>query len=99
LVSRAQRLKEMYAHAHGMRIVCSDTLVNSSTHGGAWNKIALIRQHLSAALEAAVEGADGDRPRWVLWMDWDVLITDMHFELPIEEYVRPCLLIVMLRTA
>ena len=35
LVRRAQRLKALYAHEHGMSIVCSDTVVNSSTHDGA----------------------------------------------------------------
>ena len=31
-------------------------------------------------------GGGGERTRWLLWADWDVLFTDLTFELPIDEY-------------
>ena len=65
---------------------------------GAWNKLMLLQLHMRAALRednatsAAPGGADqggglrATTSKWLLWMDWDVVVTDLGFELPLEEY-------------
>ena len=86
---RAQQNKAAFAHAHGMGVTWTSALLDSD-YDGAWNKLVLLRTLMRAALSGNQTGAaepGGERAvRWLLWADWDLIFTDLSFELPLEEY-------------
>lgn len=79
-VMRSMQNHAEFARAHGMSIVWSSALVDAS-YEGAWNKCALLLRVLRAELARGVA-------MWILWVDWDAVLTDLAFELPLEEYER-----------
>ena len=79
-----------------MGVAWSSALLDRE-YDGAWNKLVLLRALMRAALggnhtggEPGGGGGGGgggvERTRWLLWADWDVLFTDLSFELPVDEY-------------
>lgn len=81
-VERARANKAWFAGVHGWRLRWSAEQVDPD-YAGAWNKLALLRRQLREELNASIGGtSDG----WILWLDWDVLITDAGFGLPLDEY-------------
>jgi len=78
-VASARANKAWFAALHRQRFVWSVEQVDPA-YSGAWNKLALLRRHLRQELAAGAAGG------WILWMDWDVIVTDARFELPLAEY-------------
>ena len=79
-----------------MGVAWSSALLDRE-YDGAWNKLVLLRALMRAALggnhtggEPGGGGGGGgggvERTRWLLWADWDVLFTDLSFELPVDDY-------------
>ena len=92
-VGRAMQNHAEYARIHGMPFTFSSALIDSS-YEGAWNKLAYLQAILRAELNRTSGGgstADNSpaSPReWILWADWDVVFTDLASEIPLEEYER-----------
>lgn len=83
-VMRAMQNHAEYARANGMPMAWSGALVDAA-YDGAWNKLSYLSRVLRAELDTRSMEA---RTSWLLWADWDVVFTDMSFELPLEEYER-----------
>jgi len=66
------RMRE-YASRHGYGVVIHDRLLDPTRHP-AWNKMAAVNRELSPA-----------GPRWVVWVDADVVI--MNFQQRLEDLV------------
>ncbi|KAL1524579.1 hypothetical protein AB1Y20_019469 [Prymnesium parvum] len=91
-VMRALQNKADFARWHGMAIAWTSAQVDAQ-YDGAWNKLALLVRHMNRSLELRrkrpfLKGGRRDltRVEWLLWMDWDVVVTDLSFTLPLEEY-------------
>ena len=67
--------KQDYARQHGYDFYLA-THQSSPDLRGAWNKVALVRE-----LWAKTRDYD-----WIMWIDYDALIMDMSFALPLERY-------------
>ena len=85
-VMRAMQNHAEYARANGMALVWSGALIDAA-YDGAWNKLTYLLRVLRAELSSDDRPPE-ERARWLLWADWDVVFTDMAFELPLEEYER-----------
>ena len=64
-----------------MAFVWSSSLIDAS-YDGAWNKLTYLQRLLRSLLYAK----SPTQYDWVLWVDWDVVITDLAHELPLEDY-------------
>ena len=80
-VMRAMANKADYARAHGMSITWVAALLVAS-YDGAWNKLVYLHRLLRHELRKDM----GARNDWLLWCDWDIIITDLGHELPLEDY-------------
>lgn len=63
--------------------VLADGASLTCQYDGAWNKLAFLARLMNLSLKQQVRG---ERTEWILWMDWDVVITDLSFTLPVDEY-------------
>ena len=83
LVNRSMANHASFAEAHGMAHVWTRELIDPN-YEGAWNKLAYLRQLLRELLHGM---QPPPRPfQWLLWVDWDVVFTDLAMELPLEMY-------------
>jgi len=82
-VMRAMSNKAEYARAHGMSLTWHATLLDAD-YDGAWNKVSVLCRLLRHELLHAPR--ERRSAEWLLWCDWDVIFTDMAFELPLEDY-------------
>eukprot|EP00967_Tisochrysis_lutea_P033640 scaffold40062_cov42-Tisochrysis_lutea.AAC.2 len=81
-VNQARANKQAFAALWGWQMVWSSELVDPS-FVGSWNKLTVLRKLLRDELAASSNGSAGG---WILWMDWDVMVTDPEFRLPLVEY-------------
>ena len=74
--------KLQYATLHGYAVWPSTELLSPWDLGGQWNKVAL----LSVLMERERHGGGGGayEGEWILWMDDDAIICDMHFTFPLD---------------
>lgn len=93
-VMRAQQNKAEYARVHGMSLSWTSAQVDPQ-YDGAWNKLGLLMRIMNQSLErrtsraVATNGSnrhDAVGSEWLLWVDWDIVFTDLSFVLPLEEY-------------
>mmetsp|Transcript_2339 Transcript_2339/g.6532 ORF Transcript_2339/g.6532 Transcript_2339/m.6532 type:complete len:426 (+) Transcript_2339:75-1352(+) len=88
-VMRAMANKAEYARMHGMSLTWHAELFRRD-YDGAWNKVVILHKTIQQLLAQhrgrgpALGGAKA--VDWVLWCDWDVIFTDLAFEIPLEEY-------------
>jgi len=75
---RAHALRQRYARAHGMRVAYSRETVDPDNFTGAWNKLALLHQQMRSELQSAELDSRSPTFAWILWADWDALITDVE---------------------
>jgi hypothetical protein len=68
--------KQDYARLHGYEFYLSAHQSDPQLKG-AWNKVALVRDLLQQNPDV----------EWVVWMDYDALIIDMEFQLPLNRYI------------
>ena len=85
-VGRAQQNKAEYARAHGMQLVLASALFDGE-YEGAWNKLVTLHRVLAAELNAS-KAPDSPQNGWVVWADWDIVFTDLAFELPLDDYAE-----------
>lgn len=76
ITSLSIKNKQDYARLHGYDFYVSNQQVDKNLTG-AWNKVALVRDLLH----------DHREYEWIMWIDYDALIVDMKFQLPLERYV------------
>lgn len=82
-VTRALANKAEYARAHGMQLAWSNALLDGA-YEGAWNKVVYLHRLVRAALRSRAHKKA--HAEWLLWCDWDVIFTDLSWQLPLEEY-------------
>jgi hypothetical protein len=80
MLSLSVKNKWQYASTHGHRLWLSTELLSPWDLPGQWNKVALLAALMEPGTAA---GADAD---WLLWVDDDILFSDMGFEFPLQEY-------------
>lgn len=80
ILSLSVKNKWQYASTHGHRLWLSTELLSPWDLPGQWNKVALLAALMEPGT-AAGAGAD-----WLLWVDDDILFSDMSFEFPLGEY-------------
>mmetsp|Transcript_25146 Transcript_25146/g.81887 ORF Transcript_25146/g.81887 Transcript_25146/m.81887 type:complete len:839 (+) Transcript_25146:3-2519(+) len=82
IMELALRNKLMYATLHDYKTWWSTELVSAWDLEAAWNKIPLlyVLMHPESPVTQGVE--------WLLWMDDDAIFTDMNFTMPLEQYDR-----------
>ena len=80
ILSLSVKNKWQYATMHGHRLWLSTELLSAWDLAGQWNKVALLATLMEPGT-AAGAGAD-----WLLWVDDDILFSDMEFEFPLARY-------------
>lgn len=75
LMLRSFKNKVDYCRLHDVQIFYNVAILDKKMDS-FWSKLPLVR----AAMEAHPEA------EWLWWVDSDLVVTDMHFELPLETY-------------
>lgn len=84
-VMRAMQNKAEFSRVHGMGFSWSGALVDAA-YDGAWNKVSLLAAMLRSLLRPERRRTAALEVEWLLWFDWDVIVTDLFHTLPLEEY-------------